>query len=480
MASDPGMMTHRLAALRAFNRWPVSEVDRFGRALDAKEDWALFRINPVCFAEREGFDEQVALDLFVHGVKVGLFDLVWTCLCVFCGAVEYAFDTIDRIPTRDFHCTRCDADIRAWLDERVEVCFSIHPSVATLAIDPFRDWACYQRYYTSSNLLRPPVEAASHRIHAHLLLEAEASGELEFDLAAGDSLRLVSYDRHAQALLSSEAGAPASLDVDLLPTGFATTAACAPGRVVLRVNNRASTPTGVVVLDGDVARFRHSVETQPAALRPFVSGQKLLCTESFRRLFRVQSLDEELALNVRHVALLFTDLVASTALYEVVGDVAAYARVRAHFRELHAATEICGGAVVKTMGDAIMAAFDSTLAAARAGVDILRRIEALNATMPPGGTPLAVRIGVHAGPAIIVHAQGRLDYFGQVANIAARVQSLAGAASMCLSLDALRMPGVEAALAETSTIEGPQRVVIRGLSEPIDVYRIELATHARA
>src|SRR5690242_2635622 len=136
MRIDRSLLEHRLDALRAFDRWPAAEVDRFGHTLESSDAWELFRINPLSFAEREGFETRTAVDLFVHGSKVGLFDLVWNCVCVFCGAVEYTYDSIDHVPSRSFHCTRCDADIASWLDERVEVSFSLNASVAELAIEP--------------------------------------------------------------------------------------------------------------------------------------------------------------------------------------------------------------------------------------------------------------------------------------------------------------------------------------------------------
>jgi class 3 adenylate cyclase len=469
MHVDPTTMEHRLEALRAFERWPAAEVDRFGRALASADAWALFRINPLHFAERENFDPQMAVDLFVRGAKVGLFDLVWSCVCVFCGAIEYTYDSIDRVPNRSFHCTRCDADIGTWLDERVEVSFSIHASVAELALDPFENFASYERYFTSPSVVHraDTAQYLADIEFGRVLLPADGRGQIDVTLAPGASLRLFSFDRHAHLLLRADESVSTDrreLEVDVLSHAFGCeTTVVAAGPLRLRLFNRAPEPTGVMVLDGDVEAYHHQLQSSRASMRPFLSGQMLLCTESFRQLFRVQTLDEELALNVRHVALLFTDLVASTALYDKVGDAAAYGLVRQHFRALHEATEARGGAVVKTMGDAIMAAFCSAADAVRAALDMLARIDALN---------LELRVGVHVGPAIIVHAQGRLDYFGQVVNVAARVQSLAEAGTLCLSADVLAAPYVAEILEQTARVGGLESVSVRGLASAISVCRV--------
>jgi class 3 adenylate cyclase len=481
MPIDPIAIDRKLQALRAFEKWPLAEIERFGGALRSGRDWDLFRINPLSFAERHSFEPRMAVDLFVHGVKIGLFDLVWSCVCVFCGAVEYTFDTIDRIPRKSFHCTRCDADIWSWLDERIEVSFSLHASVAHLAIDPFFDIASYERYHTSPSVVHVPETAAylAWAQRGHVLLPADGRGETDVLLPPGGSLRLFSYDRHAQVLLTADqAHMPYAreLDVDVLPAGFSPAVLRAPaGTVRVRLENRAPQPTGVVVLDGDASLFQHNVETNRAAIRPFFSGQMLLCTESFRTLFRIQTLDEELALNVRHVALLFTDLARSTELYDTAGDAAAYGLVREHFRALHDAVDAHGGAIVKTMGDAIMAAFRSPIDAVRAALHMLGRIEELNRRAAPEGWALGLKIGIHAGSAIIVHAEGRLDYFGQTVNIAARVQGLAPPGTICVSGDVHGAPEVTDVLREAGYSGELTTVAVRGLRDKMPVCRLARA-----
>jgi class 3 adenylate cyclase len=131
----------------------------------------------------------------------------------------------------------------------------------------------------------------------------------------------------------------------------------------------------------------------------------------------VSSLKRQLA--VSHIAFLFSDLKGSTRLYERIGDAPAYSRVSRHFdfitREVSR-----GGSVIKTMGDGVMCAFyrlDDALATA------IRLQDEVGAWCQDQGIdpPLALKAGVHHGPAIAMTANGRLDYFGRTVNLAARV-----------------------------------------------------------
>jgi class 3 adenylate cyclase len=382
------------------------------------------------------------------------------------------------IPRDSFHCTRCEADIASWLDERVEVSFSVHASIARARIDPFADLASYLRYFTTADVVHDPENAAyiAAQIYDHCLLPAETSAELTLRLAPGRSLRLVSFDRHAQLALVVDPEAPPGqpLAVDLLNAGFTTEELrVAPGEHRLRLHNRAPEATGILVLDNDTADFRHHIEHRRARVGPFLSGNGLLCTESFRRLFRVQSLDEELVLNVRHVAFLFSDLKASTALYQQVGDVSAYALVRDHFRELFKVTESAGGNGGQDHGRRDHGrVHDPCAGHARGPADVRADRRAQQEARRAHPPALSLRIGVHAGPAIVIHTDGRLDYFGQVVNLAARLESFAEPGSLCLAAAVAETPEVAAILNDAQARREPMSVAVRGLGGELTIERV--------
>ena len=91
--------------------------------------------------------------------------------------------------------------------------------------------------------------------------------------------------------------------------------------------------------------------------RPFLTATRMLSNQTFRDLYRNATLDPEQRFRITNLTILFTDLMGSTALYARVGDFAAFDLVRHHFSVLLTAVSAEGGAVVKTIGDAVMATF---------------------------------------------------------------------------------------------------------------------------
>ena len=173
-------------------------------------------------------------------------------------------------------------------------------------------------------------------------------------------------------------------------------------------------------------------------------------------------------IGVQDIALLFTDLQGSTALYDRIGDLNAFALVQRHFERLREVTVGHGGTIIKTIGDAVMAAFLDPADAVRAAVAMLHEIDAFNRDLP--GEGFILKIGVHRGAAIAVTQNERLDYFGQTVNIAARVQDLAQAEEIYLSGEVRDAPGVQEILAPF-TVER-QVAHLRGVLQEVPVYRV--------
>ena len=159
----------------------------------------------------------------------------------------------------------------------------------------------------------------------------------------------------------------------------------------------------------------------------------------------------------------------NAALYDEIGDLNAFARVQRHFDRLQEVTVRHGGAVVKTIGDAIMATFAEPQAAVRAAVDMLREIDGFNRGLP--GKRLQLKIGVHRGTAIAVTLNDRLDYFGQTVNVASRVQATADANEIYLTHDVYELPGMAERLLASFSVE-PLLANLRGIHEEMPVFRV--------
>jgi class 3 adenylate cyclase len=151
--------------------------------------------------------------------------------------------------------------------------------------------------------------------------------------------------------------------------------------------------------------------------------------QTFRDLFANEALRPGEQISVGSLTVVFTDLRDSTRLYSQIGDAPAFGRVMNHFDILEAAIAAEGGAIVKTIGDAVMAVFRRPLAALQAVINAQHNLHLAQG----GEAPLSLKAGIHTGACIAVTLNERLDYFGSTVNIAARLAHLAAGGDIVLS-----------------------------------------------
>jgi class 3 adenylate cyclase len=176
------------------------------------------------------------------------------------------------------------------------------------------------------------------------------------------------------------------------------------------------------------------------------------------------------SLRIGRVALLFTDLRGSTAMYAERGDPLAYRLVRDHFAIIGEAIDRNRGALVKTIGDAVMASFASGADAVRAAFEAQ---EELHARAEHMGGELIVKAGVHAGACLGVTLNDRLDFFGSAVNTAARVQGLSHGDDVVVT-DAV-MADLEKEKTQSDFryyMAEDFETELRGLPAPVHVYRL--------
>jgi class 3 adenylate cyclase len=153
-----------------------------------------------------------------------------------------------------------------------------------------------------------------------------------------------------------------------------------------------------------------------------------------------------------------------------VGDLAAFDLVRAHFQVLHEIVASEAGAVVKTIGDAVMATFatpDRAVAAAIRMRDAMREMNARS-----GREDLLLKIGMHEGPCIAVSMNERQDYFGQTVNIASRVQGLADPRSIYVTRSVIDDMNASRLLAEQNLKPVQHNATLKGIGRDIEVFAI--------
>ena len=190
----------------------------------------------------------------------------------------------------------------------------------------------------------------------------------------------------------------------------------------------------------------------------------------FRELFRTDTLDVDQRLKITSLTFLFTDLKGSTALYERVGDLVAFDLVRQHFRVLNDIVAAEAGAVVKTIGDAVMATFPTPDRALAAALRMREEMSRINAERK--NEDLLLKIGIHEGPCLAVTLNNSQDYFGQTVNLAARVQSLASSRAILVTQPVLDDPKSTKILKSLSLRPTMQRAALRGIADETTVYAI--------
>lgn len=134
----------------------------------------------------------------------------------------------------------------------------------------------------------------------------------------------------------------------------------------------------------------------------------------------------------RPVVVVFTDIQGSTAYFEEHGDAAGLLMVHNCNRTVREAVEKRGGQIIKSIGDGMLATFTDAAAAVNASINMQTILSEVN-DLRPDAQRVGVRIGIHYGIGIVKAN----DVFGDVVNMASRVESAAAAGQIVIS-DALR------------------------------------------
>ncbi|AWM25426.1 adenylate cyclase [Sinorhizobium fredii USDA 205] len=449
-------------------------VDAFERLVKDAPDRKLCRINALVFAASEGLDEEETIAGFLHASRLGIFELSWNVLCPGCGGVLDANTSLKTVQSTEYTCALCAAGYEPTLDEMVEVTFTVSPRVRHIeahnphempAIEYFRQmyWGSgidlpeddYEEKFDEfiiETLELPPGEKAviSLQLPAEFVIVFEpVTHAAQFLDVSGEPTR----ERRNLALVFDRAHR------------HAETLNMQPGPLRIQVENHAEVRTLPSVCIANEA-----LHGMLGRRRPLLTAKRLLSNQTFRDIYRTDMLDVDQRLKITSLTFLFTDLRGSTELYERVGDLAAFDLVRAHFRVLHEIVAAEAGAVVKTIGDAVMATFptpDRAVAAAMRMRDAMR-----NLNDERGREDLLLKIGIHEGPCIAVNLNERQDYFGQTVNIASRVQHLATSREIFATGSVLEDPRASGLLSDRGLSPMSHNVTLRGIANEISIFAI--------
>jgi class 3 adenylate cyclase len=437
------------------------------------EDRELCRINALVFAARHGLKEQKVVSAFLHAARLGLFELSWNVLCPSCGGVLEAGASLKTVRNQEY-CAFCAAGYEPTLDETVEVTFTVTPRVRPIAAhDP--DSLSFQEYlrqlFFGSGVDLP--DDYMQRMDRVMLdaVELPAGEKAQVSLQLPEGLTIlfdpVTHSAHYFDVKGESTGERRTFAVAYADGKTPSeTTAMPPGPLRIALDNRS--PHRVLPglwLAGD------GLNELIGKRRPFLTAKRLLTNQTFRDLYRTDTLDIDQRLRITSLTFLFTDLKGSTDLYERVGDLVAFDLVKTHFQVLNGIVAEEAGAVVKTIGDAVMATFPTPDRALAAALRMREAMDDLNRREHNTGD-LLLKIGIHEGPCLAVNLNERQDYFGQTVNIASRVQGLAGTRSILTTAPVVRHPEAAAILKAGGFSPTSQQRAVRGIAGEVAIYEI--------
>ena len=402
---------------------PLADLVLTGMATD------LAHLKPKKLAHDLKVPQRAAVEACLAATRAGLLTMKWDLLCTNCRGAKLTATALSELP-RGAHCPSCNIDYDRDFEKNVELSFAPAPTVRPLMAGGF--------------CLSGPM--ATPHVLVQLMLAPGGRRSVTLDLPAG-SYRLRTL--HPGTFVDIEYHGGPFPGLRITATGVEAMPAA------------AANDTGTIAFANDAGFEVAALIEDRTWTREALTAPEVISLQAFRDLFAAATLRPGDEAGVSQVALLFSDLQGSTALYERVGDAKAYNMVREHFALLASIVRDHDGAVVKTIGDAVMASFGDPAQAVKAALAMQAAI---------AEHELVLKLGVHAGPSVVVTLNDRLDYFGSTVNMAARLQGQSEGGDIVLSRAVADDPAVRPLLATLTSRN--ESVPLKGFADPIPFVRV--------
>ncbi len=416
-----------------------SALKRLYQLLERADDLTLQRLRPYQLADLWKLPRRAMLETFLRAARAGILDLRWELLCPMCRGAAETHASLGEVHNNS-HCPSCDIDFSVNFDRQVEVVFRSNPAVR--AIPDFYQFC-----------VAGPHSQAHSPVVAQMMTGEEVSIRTKLD-EGRYSLHASGLPGELPAAVLADGETSASLEIG--PGGWPEGELRLAPQPTLRLSNHTGFP--------QLVTLQRTAWRDDAATAADVTSLQV-----FRDLFSREALRSGEEISINSVTLLFTDLRNSTRLYRQIGDAPAFGRVRQHFDLLEQAIAAEGGAVVKTIGDSVMAVFRQPVAA-------LKAVKTAHAALSrlEGAPSLAIKVGLHTGPCIVVTLNERLDYFGSTVNIAARLPGLAEGGEIVFSNEIRNDPEAQIWLRENYPDPIWFQTEVKGFDQPFDLWRMWL------
>jgi class 3 adenylate cyclase len=407
------------------------------RYVEIEPDESIYRIRVKPLAREWKVSEKDLLLAFLNATRLGLFNLTWDVLCPHCRGVRDEVKGLGQLPKRG-NCEVCKIDFDATSFNALEITFHVHPSIRPVQ---------KRLYCAAEPATKPHIKMQKTLLPGSELALPTLLGLGRYRLRIGGRELYNLLDINEESGETEVKWKDSLAEQNLNSAHFPT--------VVL--HNTSSEPRMFILEENRV---------DLEALRPV----DLFSFQGFRDLFSQEALAADIKLEVGVQTVLFTDLVGSTKFYETEGDTVAFTEVRAHFLKAYDVVKKHGGAVVKTIGDAVMAAFSDSRDALAAAVELQ---EYFNGNNPE--SRLRLRVTLNTGSCLAVNLNSSIDYFGNTVNLGAKIQSIAEAGQIGFTEDFYQSQSVRDYLTEKGLKAEKLNFTRKWSGKTLPVYRVDVA-----
>ncbi|HEY0378919.1 MAG TPA: DUF5939 domain-containing protein [Pyrinomonadaceae bacterium] len=419
-------------------------VNRLAETIERADDLTLSRMRSHALADYWGLPRKDVLEVCLWATRVGLLDLQWEMICPHCRGAAQTSRSLTGIQS-EVLCETCDVDFTVNFDRAVELTFCPNPSIRVVEGLEF----CVGGPQVTPHIVLQQLVAPGARREVSLPLENGRYRLRCSELAGGQYLKASDQGASEARLKASEDGwTDEELSLSIEPK---------------------------LILENATGKEQYFVLERMAWSDQAATAAEVTALQIFRDLFSNEALRPGEQISVGTLTVLFTDLRGSTQLYREIGDAPAFGCVMNHFDVLRAAISEEDGALVKTIGDAVMAVFRRPAGALRAFLTAQQVL----ASPAQGGRPLMLKVGIHTGPCIAVTLNGRLDYFGCTVNMAARLEGLSSGGDVVISAAVHVDPEVAEMLygPEAELKATPFEVMLKGFDEEqFELWRVAPAS----
>ena len=411
---------------------------RLIQTVQEADDLVASRMRPYEFADYWQSERRKTLELFLTATRAGLLRFRWDVLCPHCRIAKQSAGSLSALQMNTY-CETCHIDYETNFSQSVELTFRPNDSIRALDNREF----CIGSPYATPHILSQRLLKQGDVGRFLLRLDDGHYRLRAYELGGGQYFRVGAELQREHATVLTTSGWEEA-DVHL------------SNDVKIRVQN--DRPDEQLIL---LERLGWSNSAVTAA--------EVIALQKFRDLFSNEALRPGERISVGSMAIVFTDLRGSTRLYKEIGDAPAFGHVMDHFvliREVFAEED---GALIKTLGDSVMAAFRHSGSALNA----VRRAQIRLSSLQIGGKYLQLKAGINFGPCIAVTLNERLDFFGSAVNVASRLESYSNGDDVFVSESVFSDPEVTALIRRDGLQVERCNITLKGFeNEPIPAWRL--------